>query len=123
MLFDACSYLLTLLQVSPEPRLGLNQARDLLLHEANYAAAALDSSSPLRYGNVHVEGDSGVGGGRCGPGYYQCSRFSPKREMLIVGNWPEEYKLRFRADRAVYLMGACVTETDRQFYSPKVREL
>ncbi len=119
-------------QVSPEPRLGLNQARDLLQHEFEYgggtggSAAGVDaSSSPLRYGHVHIseddEADDSADGRRFGPGYYQCSRFSSTHRLLIVSNWPDEYVLKFKSDRALYLMGACVTETDRKFYSPKVR--
>ena len=89
-----------------------------------------ESHSPLRYGNVHISdwgtlGCSSEGGGqngrRCGPGYFQCSRFSPEERLLIVRKYPEEYVLRFKSDKAIYLLGACVTETDRLFYSPKVR--
>ena len=29
--------------------------------------------------------------------------------------------LNFQVDKPVYLLGACVTETDRQFYSPKLK--
>ena len=92
--------------------------------------ASLDAQSPLRYGNVHIsdcstfgcssEGSGQDGGRRCGPGYFQCSRFSPEHRLLIVRKYPEEYVLRFKSDKAVYLLGACITETDRLFYSPKV---
>ena len=49
------------------------------------------------------------------------SRFSPVHELALVWRWPKEYTLRFRADTAVFVLGACVTETDRQFYSPRVK--
>ena len=90
----------------------------------------LEAQSPMRYGNVHIsdcgtlgcssEG-SGQDGRRCGPGYFQCSRFNPEERLLIVRKYPEEYVLSFKSDKAIYLLGACVTETDRLFYSPKVR--
>lgn len=40
---------------------------------------------------------------------------------MIANSWPTEYTLKFKADRSIYLLGACVTETDRQFYSPKLK--
>ena len=89
----------------------------------------LEAQSPMRYGNVHISECGTVGcssegssqeGTRRGPGYFQCSRFNPDERLLIVRNYPEEYVLKFRSDRAIYLLGACVTETDRLFYSPKV---
>ncbi len=39
----------------------------------------------------------------------------------MVWKWPREYTLKFRVSRPLFLLGACVTETDRQFYSPKVK--
>ena len=105
---------------SPEPRQGLNQARDLLLLQESSSSALTSSPDSIRQGNVHaVESPDR----RPGPGYYQCTRFSPKHEFLVAKTWPEEYRLKFLADRSVYLLGACVTETDRQFYSPKLKYL
>jgi len=51
----------------------------------------------------------------------QASRFNPDNELALVWKWPREYSVRFRTDKAVFLLGACVTETDKQFYSPRVR--
>ena len=91
--------------------------------------ATQETQSPLRYGNVHISecGTLGFSGEssaqdsrRCGPGYFQCSRFNPEERLLIVRKYPEEYVLRFKSNKAIYLLGACVTETDRLFYSPKV---
>lgn len=58
---------------------------------------------------------------RYGPGYYQCTRFCHMSRLMIANSWPTEYTLKFKADKDIYLLGACVTETDRQFYSPKLK--
>ena len=98
-------------------------------YESTANMGTLEAQSPMRYGNVHISECGTVGcssegssqeGTRRGPGYFQCSRFNPDERLLIVRNYPEEYVLKFRSDRAIYLLGACVTETDRLFYSPKV---
>ena len=40
---------------------------------------------------------------------------------MITNAWPTDYSLKFQTDRPIYLLGACITETDRQFYSPKLK--
>ena len=49
------------------------------------------------------------------------SRFSPLHELGLVWRWPKEYTLRFKAYQSIFVLGACVTETDRQFDPPTAR--
>lgn len=102
--------------LSPEPRTGLNQARDLLFENE-------EASNTLQNAKVHIQStkdDPSVPKSmtRMGPGYYQCARFNPEEPFSIVNKWPDTYVLKFRADRNIYLLGACITENDRQFYKP-----
>ena len=108
----------------PEPRLGLNQARDLFFESSDdgHGGVSLVASSSLKSGVVHTcEKALDLDEGRFGPGYYQCTRFSASHELAVVSDWPEQYRLRFRTDRSVYLLGACITETDRFFYKPNLK--
>ncbi|TRY65415.1 hypothetical protein TCAL_16464, partial [Tigriopus californicus] len=101
--------------LSPEPRTGLNQARDLLFEND-------EASNTLRNARVHTQNIKDQNPvqsmTRMGPGYYQCARFNPDEAFSIVNKWPDSYVLKFRADRNIYLLGACITENDRQFYKP-----
>eukprot|EP00095_Tigriopus_kingsejongensis_P007660 maker-scaffold116_size340332-snap-gene-2.23 protein:Tk07660 transcript:maker-scaffold116_size340332-snap-gene-2.23-mRNA-1 annotation:"btb poz domain containing 6" len=98
---------------SPEPRTGLNQARDLFFEseEAN--------SNSLRNGKIHIhQPDDAKEQKRLGPGYYQCARFSPEESVGVVTKWPDTFVLKFKADQNIYLIGACITETHQRFFKP-----
>lgn len=119
---DSTSNAATLATSPPiEPRLGLNQARDLFFESGDdgHGGVSLASCS-LRNGTVH-SCDEESAEGRFGPGYYQCTRFSPAHELAVLGDWPATYRLKFKADKDVYLLGACVTETDSMFYKPSFK--
>ncbi len=89
-----------------------------------------EKNALLKEGVIHTAADDDRGerggeatarGERLGPGCFQLCRFDPSHDLALAWKWPREYTLRFKVSRDVFLLGAGITETDRQFYSPNVR--